>query len=137
MARFPLADFVQGGPNAGRIMIKGLGREKGIQTAIAAVILMVNSLIVFQAISQLGEKDADGRFRFTAEVIPADYYLLLALSLGFGSGSMWLIRYEETQSRWGARLMAGMLMPLFLLLYTLNLKIFSWDHLQKLLVSQL
>lgn len=108
-------------------MIKGLGREKGFQTAIPAIILLINIAIVFYAISTLGTKDENGKFRFTAEVIPLNYYLLLALSLSFGAISMWSINYSEAQSRWGARMLASLMVPAFLLLYTLNMSIFSWE----------
>lgn len=108
-------------------MIKGLGREKGWQTAIATVITLVNLVIVFQAVSTLGEQDAAGQFRFTAEVFPPAYFGWLAVSLAFGGLSMWLIRYPEPQSRWGARVFASLLLPGLLLLFTLNARLFSWD----------
>ncbi|GAB4512696.1 MAG: hypothetical protein Tsb0019_09580 [Roseibium sp.] len=53
-------------------MIKGLGREKGFQTLFATIILIVNCVIVFYAVSTLGEQDEIGTFRFTAEVVPLD-----------------------------------------------------------------
>lgn len=108
-------------------MIRGLGREKGFQTAVAILILIVNFMIVFYAVSTLGEQDSSGTFRFTAKVIPLKYYLYLGLSLAFGGISTLFIRYPEHHSRWGARGLASLLLPAFLLLFTLNMKIFSWD----------
>ena len=110
-------------------MIKGLGQEKGFQTFIATMVFVINFVIVTYAISLLGEKNSAGNFAFTATHFSLNYYLLLALSLVFGLSSMKLIRYREVQSRWGARLFCSLMMPAFLLLFTLNARIFSWDDL--------
>lgn len=107
-------------------MIRGLGCERGFQTFICVAILLANVLIVFQAISSLGELDDAGDFRFTAQAIPVEYYLYLALSLGFGLVSMWFIRFPDPQGRWGARVFCSLLLPVFLLLFTLNMNVFSW-----------
>ncbi|WP_422038992.1 hypothetical protein [Roseibium sp.] len=107
-------------------MIKGLGRERGLQTLISIAILAVNLWISFQAISTLGDTDEFGDFRFTAETIPVEYYLYLVSSWVFGCVSMWAIRFPDPQGRWGARLFCALLIPAFLLLFTVNMKIFSW-----------
>ena len=109
------------------MIIKGLGRENGYMTFICVVIFFENAYFLLEAFSTLGENDENGKFRITAEVIPLEYYLYLVLSLVFGVVSMWFIRYRDHQARWGARVFCSLLLPGFLLLYTLNMKIFSWN----------
>ncbi|WP_306143559.1 hypothetical protein [Roseibium sp. MMSF_3412] len=116
-------------------LIRGLGRERGFQTFICVVILFANVLIASLAISTLGDPDETGDFRFTAQAIPIEYYLYLALSMGFGLVSMWSIRFPDPQGRWGARLFCSLLVPAFLLLFTLNMKIFSWAGMLETILS--
>lgn len=116
-------------------MIRGLGRERGFQTLICMAILLVNMLIVLQAISTLGERNELGEFQFTAQIIPREYFVCMILSLLFGLGSMWFIKFPDPQARWGARLFCSLLIPAFLLLFTLNMKIFSWTAMLQTILS--
>ena len=104
-----------------------MGREDGFQTFKSVLVLIINLSIVVKAISLLGARDPDGHFRFAAEVLPASYYLCLLLSLAFGLVSKRFMNYRQPQSRWGARFFASLLLPAFLLLFTLNSRVFSWE----------
>lgn len=109
------------------MMIRRLERQKGFQTIVCIAIMLVNAIFVSNALSTLGTEESRSVFDVKVDVIPREYYIWLGMSLLFGMFSMWLIRYREAQSRWGARFFASLLLPAYLLLFTLNLQIFSWE----------
>ncbi|MBO6510808.1 MAG: hypothetical protein JJ866_04820 [Roseibium sp.] len=108
-------------------MLSRLKKKKGFQTGVCVAIMLVNAILVSNALSTLGNEESRSVFDVRVAEIPRVYYHWLGLSLVFGVASMWLIRYREPQSRWGARFFASLLLPAFLLLFTLNTKLFSWQ----------